>query len=214
MDVLYEESAVNANAAKGEKRYKILNLFTWFFGVLALIFAILFVIGLVPFLMAMSAMKAEDRAAAIGSLIFYFMMITLFGGPWLACFLMKRKINVSFDYTFVSGELRISKVFNVNRRKFLYRIDAESIQKMGDADSPSFDRVISDPSVKKIVCTPNAEPSGGKFFLYIVTSESGGRRVYILECREELLINILKFVKRGILESDYVMQEKKALKHA
>ena len=214
MDVLYEESAVNANAAKGEKRYKILNLFTWFFGVLALIFAILFVIGLVSFLMAMSAMKAEDRAAAIGSLIFYFMMITLFGGPWLACFLMKRKINVSFDYTFVSGELRISKVFNVNRRKFLYRIDAESIQKMGDTDSPSFDRVISDPSVKKIVCTPNAEPSGGKFFLYIVTSESGGRRVYILECREELLINILKFVKRGILESDYVMQEKKAQQHA
>lgn len=214
MDVLYEESAVNANAAKGEKRYKILNLFTWFFGALALIFAILFVIGLVSFLMAMSAMKAEDRATAIGSLIFYFMMITLFGGPWLACFLMKRKINVSFDYTFVSGELRISKVFNVNRRKFLYRIDAESIQKMGDADSPSFDRVISDPSVKKIVCTPNAEPSGGKFFLYIVTSESGGRRVYILECREELLINILKFVKRGILESDYVMQEKKAQKHA
>ncbi|MCI5975642.1 MAG: hypothetical protein MRZ13_06195 [Clostridiales bacterium] len=214
MDVLYEESAVNANAAKGEKRYKILNLFTWFFGVLALIFAILFVIGLVSFLMAMSAMKAEDRATAIGSLIFYFMMITLFGGPWLACFLMKRKINVSFDYTFVSGELRISKVFNVNRRKFLYRIDAESIQKMGDTDSPSFDRVISDPSVKKIVCTPNAEPSGGKFFLYIVTSESGGRRVYILECREELLINILKFVKRGILESDYVMQEKKAQKHA
>lgn len=214
MDVLYEESAVNANAAKGEKRYKILNLFTWFFGGIALIFAILFVIGLVSFLMAMSAMKAEDRAAAIGSLIFYFMMITLFGGPWLACFLMKRKINVSFDYTFVSGELRISKVFNVNRRKFLYRIDAESIQKMGDTDSPSFDRVISDPSVKKIVCTPNAEPSGGKFFLYIVTSESGGRRVYILECREELLINILKFVKRGILESDYVMQEKKAQKHA
>ncbi len=214
MDVLYEESAVNANAAKGEKRYKILNLFTWFFGVLALIFAILFVIGLVSFLMAMSAMKAEDRATAIGSLIFYFMMITLFGGPWLACFLMKRKLNVSFDYTFVSGELRISKVFNVNRRKFLYRIDAESIQKMGDADTPSFDRVISDPSVKKIVCTPNAEPSGGKFFLYIVTSESGGRRVYILECREELLINILKFVKRGILESDYVMQEKKAQKHA
>lgn len=214
MDVLYEESAVNANAAKGEKRYKILNLFTWFFGVLALIFAILFVIGLVSFLMAMSALKAEDRATAIGSLIFYFMMVTLFGGPWLACFLMKRKINVSFDYTFVSGELRISKVFNVNRRKFLYRIDAESIQKMGDADTPSFDRVISDPSVKKIVCTPNAEPSGGKFFLYIVTSESGGRRVYILECREELLINILKFVKRGILESDYVMQEKKAQKHA
>ena len=59
------------------------------------------------------------------------------------------------------------------------------------------------------MCTPNAKPAKGKFFLYIQTSEPVGKRVYVLECREELLVNILKFVKRGILESDYVMQDKK-----
>lgn len=209
MDALYEESAVNSNSKKEEKRYKIFHIFSLLFGVLAVIFLVLFLTTLLSFLLAVGSIDSETKATAISSLIFYFMLVTLFGGPWLAFFLLKRRTNVSYDYVFVSGELRISKIFNVNRRKFLYRIDSEIIQKIGDVDAASYDRVVSDPAIKKVVCTPNVEPSEGKFFLYIVTAESVGRRVYILECREELLINLLKFVKRGILESDYVMQEKK-----
>lgn len=109
-------------------------------------------------------MKAEDRGSAIALLIFLLFMLFLFVGPWLACFLLKRRINLSYDYTFVSGELRISRVYNVNRRKFLYRIEAESILKLGDADAPSFERVCADPSVKQIVCTPNAEPPKANSF--------------------------------------------------
>ena len=209
MDVLYEESAVNVNAPKVEKRYKVINIISKFFGALAVIFAVIFLFNLLTFLFSFKAMKAEDRGSAIALLIFLLFMLFLFVGPWLACFLLKRRINLSYDYTFVSRELRISRVYNVNRRKFLYRIEAESILKLGDADAPSFERVCADPSVKQIVCTPNAEPAKGKFFLYIQTSEPVGKRVYVLECREELLVNILKFVKRGILESDYVMQDKK-----
>lgn len=210
MDVLYEESAVNANAAKGEKRYRIFNIFSVFFGVLAAIFGVLFLYSLLAVLFSLGSLTSEQRAKSIGSLIFYFLIFTLFVAPWLAFRMLKKHTNVSYDYTFVSGELRISKVFNVNRRKFLYKIDAVAIQKMGDVDSASFERTVADPSVKQIVCTPNDYPSEGKFFLYVATSESVGRRVYVLECREELLINMLKFVKRGILESDYVEQSKKA----
>ena len=209
MDVLYEESAVNAHAEKAQKRYKIVNIFSKIFGVAALVFAVIFFFNLISFLFVVGSLDAEGRGSAIGMLLFLFMMLFTFGSPWLGTFLFKRKMNVSFDYTFVSGELRISKVFNVNRRKFLYRIQPESILKLGDVDSPSFSRVCSDPSTKRVVCTPNDEPVEGKFFLYIQTSEPAGKRVYVLECREELLVNILKFVKRGILESDYVMQEKK-----
>ena len=209
MDVLYEESAVNAHAAKAQKRYKIVNILSLIFGVVALIVAVLFFFNLLSFLMTLSSFDAEGRGSAIGMLLFLVMLLFMFGSPWLALFLLKRRMNVSFDYTFVSGELRISKVFNINRRKFLYRIQPESILKLGDVDAPSFSRVCSDPTTKQIVCTPNSEPAEGQFFLYIQTSEPAGKRVYVLECREELLVNILKFVKRGILESDYVMQEKK-----
>lgn len=209
MDVLYEESAVSVNAKSEQKRYKIISWIALAFGILAALFAVFFIFGLLTFLFSVGSLKSEERWAMLGTLSAYLFVTTLFGAPWLVLFLWKRKMNVSYDYSFVTGELRIAKVFNVNRRKFLYNIDSAGIQKMGDADSPSFERVASDPSIKRVVCTPNAEPAEGKFFLYIVTSEAAGRFVYILECREELLVNLLKFVKRGILESDYVEQKKK-----
>ena len=47
--------------------------------------------------------------------------------------------------------------------------------------------------------------------MYILVGESAEKRLYLLECREELLANILKFVKRSTLESEYVSQEKKQI---
>jgi hypothetical protein len=46
---------------------------------------------------------------------------------------MKNRFNVSYDYAFVSGELRIAKVINVNKRKLVARIQAEDIIQLGDA---------------------------------------------------------------------------------
>lgn len=209
MDVLYEESAVNANAQKGESRYRVVNLISKITGFLAIVFAAFLLLNAVMFAFSASSMKPEELGGSIGLLLFLFMATTLFGAPWLLCLFAKRRINVSYDYTFVSGELRIAKIFNVNRRKLVVRIQPEHIIKLGDVDSQSFNRVCADPSVKSIVCTPNEQPQKGKFFLYIATSEASLKRVYVLECREDLLVNILKFVKRGVLDSDYVMQSKK-----
>ena len=43
MDAFYEESAVNKNPKSGEKKYKILHIFSIVFLVLAVIFIILFI---------------------------------------------------------------------------------------------------------------------------------------------------------------------------
>ena len=45
--------------------------------------------------------------------------------------------------------------------------------------------------------------------MYVHANDPLGKKLYVLECREELLVNILKFVKRSTLEHDYVAQEKK-----
>jgi hypothetical protein len=116
--------------------------------------------------------------------------------------------NVSYDYCFVSGELRISKVINVNRRKLMARLTTDEMIQIGDVENPSFDRFRSDPTSKTVVCTSNVESTDGKFFMYIL-AEYNGKKLFVLECREELLMHILKFARRGTLESDYVMQEKK-----
>lgn len=122
---------------------------------------------------------------------------------------MKKRVNVSYDYTFVSGELRIAKVFNINRRKLVVRIDSAEILQLGDVDNESYDRLRADPGVKQEIVIAQSGACGREIFPVRSVGGNNGRKMYILECREELLVNILKFVKRGTLEPDYVMQEKK-----
>jgi hypothetical protein len=190
MDVFYEESSISSDITKGSKKYIILNVFS-------IIFLVLGVFSLILLL-----------TTPINLLILGILQSLMFFGFWFLFRKWKMRYNLSYDYAFVSGELRIAMVFNVNKRKLLTRFDCEEIIQVGDVDNPSYDRFAADPTIKVVLCTSNFEPAQGKFFMYILANNEG-RKLYVLECREELLVNILKFAKRGVLESDYVMQEKK-----
>lgn len=209
MDAYYEESAVNNNAKKGEKRYKIVHVFSMIALVIAIICLIVFVMYM-PWGIQDGATEEQIKAYEASKFLFGFigMQGVFFLALWFLLFKIKTRINVSYDYVFVSGELRISKVFNINRRKLVARIDCAEMLQVGDMDNPSYERLRSDPSTKEVVCTSNTETSDGKFFMYILANVDG-KKLYVLECRELLLMNILKFARRGTLESDYVMQEKK-----
>ena len=137
-----------------------------------------------------------------------FLQALIFAGIWFGLTKWKARYNVSYDYLFVSGELRISRVVGGRRHKLIANINCEDIQKIGDVDNSSFARLKSDSSTKLVVCTPNATPDEGKFFMYILASHAG-KKLFVLECREVLLQYMLKFLRHGILEDDYVMQYKK-----
>lgn len=209
MDVFYEESAVNQNAKKGARHYKITHIASVICLVLGILFLVICLFN-IPFGTVDSS--NQDAVAAYEMAKF----ICIFGGFqgvffmlfWFLLSRLKARFNTSFDYCFVSGELRISKVFNVNKRKLVTRIDCADIIQIGDIDNTSYERLRSDPMTKEIVCTPNTEAGKGKFFMYILVNENG-KKLYLLECREELLLKMMLFAKRSVLESDYVMQEKK-----
>ncbi|MBQ9729989.1 MAG: hypothetical protein IJV80_04165 [Clostridia bacterium] len=198
MDVLYEESALNQQSNRGRILHKILKL----------LFCVFISLGGIAAFMTIATIPLGEGATwelfivALG-------IFLAFAASAAITFLVMRRLNVSFDYTFVSGELRISKVFNVNKRKRIYTLDAKNIIQLGDVDSPSYDFLVSDPTLKRVVCTSNQEPSEGKFFLYIDYADEDGRAVYILECREALLINLLRFSKRSAPANDYVSKAKK-----
>ncbi|MFQ7076697.1 MAG: hypothetical protein ACLRSW_01405 [Christensenellaceae bacterium] len=104
MDVLYEESAVNAKAVKDAKKYKVVNFISW----ISLLSAC-FCSDPVPNLIASfsKAQPTEDIGGALGrnygrAALFFGMQVVFFGLLWFFFFLKKR-INVSYDYTFVSG---------------------------------------------------------------------------------------------------------------
>ena len=191
MDVFYEESAVAQQAKKGEKRYKLVNIFSNIFLTLGII-AILFGIKFIPL----------DGWILWGTFCVWFFIM------WFVLFKWKARFNVSYDYIFVSGELRIARVININKRKLITRFECSDIIQVGDADNPSFERFRNDPMTKMVVCTSNDTPMEGKFFMYILIDDNG-KKLYVLECREKLLVEIMKFAKRTALESDYVAQDKK-----
>ena len=191
MDVFYEESSIPKASVKESRKYKILQIVSYIFltiGILMLFWGYMFV----------------PVDAWIGWAIFcaWFFLI------WFVCAKLKKRFNVSYDYTFVSGELRIIKVLNINKRKLVTRINCDEILQIGDAENSAFERLQSSPDSKNVVCTSNIEPTEGKFFMYILINENG-KKLYLLECREELLVNIMRFAKRSVLESDYVSQSKK-----
>ncbi|MBR2340907.1 MAG: hypothetical protein IKA72_00665 [Clostridia bacterium] len=211
MDVLYEECAVNKKAVRDEKIYKVMNIGFYICTFIAIV-ALFNTINNIPLGSKPSNLTPEQIQAYEYAQTMFFLGLGLlfsFGSGAFLLFLLKRRININYDYTFVSGELRIVKVFNVNRRKLLARIQPEEILQVGDTDSESYMRLLSNTMNKQVFCTPNIEPMEGKFFMYVHANTVMGKKLYVLECREELLVNILKFVKRGTLEHDYVMQEKK-----
>lgn len=194
MDVFYEESSIAQNSNKGAKRYNVLNVFF----LITLVLGIIMLIGFIFFI------------PDVPSMIFFGAQVLTFGGMAFIFYRWKSRTNVSYDYTFVTGELRISRVININKRKLMTRFDVADILQIGDVDSPSYDRFKADPSVKTVLCTSNEESQEGKFFMYILIGDNG-KKLYVLECREDLLVHIMRFAKRTALDRDYVSQEKKAL---
>ncbi len=212
MDIFYEESAVNQNPQKGERNYKIVNAFYYIFLVLTMLtgFGAFF-----NFPLPLSGDVTQEALQSyelikmmFGFIVFLFLT---FLGLTIILNMLRRRINVSYDYVFVSGELRISKVFNVNKRKLITRLNQEEILQVGDVEGASFERLRSDPQTKEVICTPNAVAGEGKFFLYILATE-GVKKLYVLECREELLLHMMQFLRRDILDRDYIPQAKKAMR--
>ncbi|MBE5744629.1 MAG: hypothetical protein E7355_00635 [Clostridiales bacterium] len=208
MDVLYEESAINHNDEKGQKIYKILNVISFvalFIWVVCFIIAILWI----PNSCNPSEENAEGFMYIWSNFLIFLGIALLFAAFWVFFTVLKNRVNVNYDYIFVSGDLRIAKIIGGNKRKLIDRIQCDEILQIGDVDNASFARLSASPDAKIVRLTPNKVPDEGKFFMYILLN-AGGKKIYVLEAREVLLMNILRFVpNRNVLENDYVMQEKK-----
>ena len=134
-----------------------------------------------------SMVQIADPFTRTVTLIFWFVPMALFVGFFFLFWWIKRRCNVSFDYTFVQDELRVTKVFNGKTRKFLTTVKAEQILQIGYAESEAYRRVLAGQRGKPVRLTPNKTPAEGKSFIYLYCTSSLAKTLYLLECREELL---------------------------
>lgn len=199
-EVFYEESVSLHNEKSAKFRY---TLFT-VFGVLCFVSAVFAVINIWAL---MFTPVDEDSGIAVKDVLIgmipwaVMFVLMLAGGIFL--FIKRHHFYISYDYTFVSGELRISKVFHSRKRKLLYRISDEKYVKLGRVGSESYKKLKSSPDIKEDILTPNEEAAEDKEFYYIQAATNVGKKLLVLECRQELLANILRYTRRNLLESEF-----------
>lgn len=183
----YEESAISVNARSEERVARAFNIV----GISCLVMAgiiILLSLTIVPTWIGTYVEGEVTLAWLIAQLVIWAMPIVALIGIFFLFRFFKRKKNVSFDYTFVEDEVRITKVFNGKSRKHQCTLNAEQMLKIGYADKDSFQRTLEGIRNKKAVYfTPNKEPAEGKMFIYILYSTSIEKTLYVLECRQQLL---------------------------
>ncbi len=205
LDSFYEESAVNLNEKKQNTIYSILHGVQVVFVTLAFLWGIFFM----GFLPLPDESKGVSFAQILPEWIFFFMVLLSLITFAVICSIVKKRYNLSYDYVCVSGELRISKVFNGKKRKLICCLDPADIIQVGDMDGNSYDRLAKMPGIKEVVCTPNLVAAKGKFFMYVLATHDGAKKIFLLECRENLLVNMMQFLRRDVLDRDYVPQAKK-----
>ncbi len=194
----YEESAITTREKAERRSYLIFHIAS----IIVLVIAVLLVffsLTYVPALLSNDEMTGADKAIAV---VMWLLPILFLVGFFFLFRYLKRKFNVSFDYTFVEDELRVTKVFNGKSRKHLHTFKASQILQIGYVESNSFERIMAGQNGKKAIpLTPNHEPAEGKKFIYLLYSSPAGKQIYVLECRMELLEFLVLAAGRNKFES-------------
>lgn len=190
-EVFYEESVAMHNEKPAKRRFTVFTVTA----VLCIVFAF---ISFMNFMFT----DMEVEGYVINLVIWGIMFAVMVAG---AVFLLIKRHSffLSYDYTFVSGELRISKVLHNRKRKLLYRLSDDKLIMIGRVDSETYKKLKSAPDNKEDILTPNSEAEEGKEFFYIQAATNAGKRILIFECRPQLIAAVLHYTRRNILESEF-----------
>ena len=115
----------------------------------------------------------------------------------------KNRFYVDYDYTFVTGSIRIAKVIKNLKRKFVIKFDTSSIEKLGKYGSESYEKYSLMPGITKLILTSNVNPAEDKDFYYIVVNSDGDKKLLIMECTQIFIINVIKFSNKPFLDDEF-----------
>lgn len=191
-DVFYEESAVTQSKGTAKTKYYICKTLSVISYVIA---------GLWGIIMLLTFPFGEGNILL--NIVFVLVPLILFVVSGIVLGKLKDKFYVDYDYTFVSGSIRFSRVIKNVKRKNIIVFETQAIEKIGKYGSTTFERYSSTPDKKLVVLTSNAESSNGKDFYYMVVNSGGQKYLFVLECTEVFLINVLKFSNRTIFEDGF-----------
>ncbi len=187
-EIFYEESSNQRDVGSGKTKYyifKVLSIISYIFvGLWALMFFIFF----------------EFKGNILLNLVIALIPFAMFLASGILLGRFKDRFYVDYDYTFITGTIRFSKVIKNIKRKHIVSFETSDIEKIGKYGSETFNRYSLMPGIKSVVLTSNSIADENKEFYYIVANVNGEKKIYILECTETFIVNVLKFSKRSVLD--------------
>lgn len=115
---------------------------------------------------------------------------------------LKNKSYIDYDYTIVSGNVRVSKIIGRVKRKKLLNFNFSSIVSMGAFGSETYNRIFNTPGVKQIYLTNNNLPTNSDNFYYIYVSD-GSKKLLIFDCSQSFIFTIYRYGNKTVLEKDF-----------
>ena len=191
-EVFYEESSLLNKEKAALGKYRLLKTFSIISYVLA---------GLVV-LMFFYFYNLENFSVLVFA-ISVLLPIALFLFFRIMLGRMKNSMYVDYDYTYVSGSIRISKIIRKIKRKNILKFEAGDIVQMGKYGSESYEKLEKSPGIKKMILTSNQTPSDGCDFFYLQVNTEGSNKLLIFDCSEKFMATILRYSNKTILEKDY-----------
>lgn len=195
-ELFYEECALVQNAQSSTKKYNFFKGISIFFYCLIIIWTVAFVY-----------LYVLDVNNLVFHFIFYLLPTAVFLASAILFGIFKNRFYVDYDYTFISGEIRVSKVIKNVKRRFIIAFDTSCIEKLGLYASKTFAYYGEMVGINKQIFTQNDLPAENKDFYYIVANVNGQKQLMIFECTETFIKNILKFSKKTVLEEELLRKK-------
>ena len=190
MEIFHEETVVPSNYDRARSGYNRLRVISWLFLASAVLFTLIFLMTL--------SMPYQEGGFTDFLLFNVLPVAVMMVVSYVLYGVFRRKKHsrlVDFDYTFVSGELRIAKVLNGRRRRPVAKLSTSDISVIGQLSSDKYLRYSTMPGIKKLIATPNEDEED----IYFAFCTIGGQKtLLIFQPSETLLIAIKKVSGRSI----------------
>ena len=130
---------------------------------------------------------------ARGISLFSIIVILLTGGIAVYTWFFHDKLLTEYEYTFTNGALDFAEVYNNKKRKSLGSLNVKNVEAFGKVSSPSFQRYLNMPGIKRMNWFLNRE---AELYYFYFTKESD-KKMIILEPSEEMVSYIKQYLPHG-----------------
>lgn len=192
-EVFYEESAKLTNPKTCARNYYI-------FKALAILMLVVLFIYVLVFWKTTEIYFFTGNGILLRVIIYIALPIASMVSLSILFFKLKDKQYVEYDYSFVSGTIRVSKVIKNFKRRFMFQFFTRDIMALGKFNSDNYIKISKTPNVKIEILTKNKQLAEDKDLYYIYVNCAGKNRLLVFECTKIFIINVIKFTNKLVVE--------------